>query len=332
MSVVGALLFGVGCGVLTTATMYFLWSLFSPHRFDFDDDDDITSSKKMGYLAIPTNPKDNLFLQTISSALFLHYKAMASECNKSFCRDYMLLKPEEAGLVDVFRILFSDDIGKRKFIDCPDGKQPAPFKRRWLIFVSILVQKLLLAVEKPMAWFGSLVEQWLNLLSSNGSLSSLMLNFLRGNVIYTEKTAANFLSFIGHVDNRRKLDDKIKLGDKRYYAALSMMAAKVSYENKANIEFTVMDYWKIIKGKLQHKRSCSMTKMIKSSSLSEAPKPSMQMLGLPTSISLGLGKVHGGFMQALGLQKNEGWPREQAADKKQEVAYYAIRKILKTLL
>ncbi|CAI9753284.1 unnamed protein product [Fraxinus pennsylvanica] len=65
MSVVGALLFGVGCGVLTAAAMYFVWSPFSPHRFDFDDDssfssdddDDITSSKKMGYLAIPTKPK-----------------------------------------------------------------------------------------------------------------------------------------------------------------------------------------------------------------------------------------------------------------------------------
>ncbi|KAL2499121.1 hypothetical protein Adt_24671 [Abeliophyllum distichum] len=66
MSVVGALLFGVGCGVLTAATMYFVWSLFSPHRVDFDDDssfssddddDDVTASKKMGYLAIPTKPK-----------------------------------------------------------------------------------------------------------------------------------------------------------------------------------------------------------------------------------------------------------------------------------
>ncbi|CAI9777458.1 unnamed protein product [Fraxinus pennsylvanica] len=170
---------------------------------------------------------------------------MASECNKSFCSDYMLLKPEEAGLVDVFRILFSDDIGKRKFIDCPEGKQSAPFKRRWLIFVAILVLKLLLAVEKPMAWFGSSVEQWLNLFSSNGSLSSLVLNFLRGKVIYTEKTAANFMSIIGHVDNRQELDDKIKLGDKRYYAALSMMAAKVSYENKAYVESTVMHYWKV---------------------------------------------------------------------------------------
>ncbi|KAL8545149.1 hypothetical protein ACS0TY_005370 [Phlomoides rotata] len=64
MSVVGALLFGVGCGALTAAIMYFLWALCSPSRFDFidssssddDDDDDVTASKKkLGYVTIPTN-------------------------------------------------------------------------------------------------------------------------------------------------------------------------------------------------------------------------------------------------------------------------------------
>ncbi|KAL3527358.1 hypothetical protein ACH5RR_012014 [Cinchona calisaya] len=62
MSVVGALLFGVGCGALTAATMFLIWSLFSPHRFDFDDSDDSdgyadvdddVSPKKVGYIAIP---------------------------------------------------------------------------------------------------------------------------------------------------------------------------------------------------------------------------------------------------------------------------------------
>ncbi|KAM7523920.1 hypothetical protein LguiA_013822 [Lonicera macranthoides] len=60
ISVVGALLFGVGCGALTAATMYLIWSMFSPpsNDYDYDDGDEndydsIPSPKKMGYVAIP---------------------------------------------------------------------------------------------------------------------------------------------------------------------------------------------------------------------------------------------------------------------------------------
>ncbi|CAK9143443.1 unnamed protein product [Ilex paraguariensis] len=64
MSVVGALLFGVGCGALTAATVYLIWSLFTQNRFEFEDSDDDfdndsdvgddVSAKKMGYVAIPS--------------------------------------------------------------------------------------------------------------------------------------------------------------------------------------------------------------------------------------------------------------------------------------
>ena len=60
LSVVVALLFGVGCGALTAATMYLGWSLFSNrHRYsdfdydDFEDDDVDMSPKKVGYVRIP---------------------------------------------------------------------------------------------------------------------------------------------------------------------------------------------------------------------------------------------------------------------------------------
>ncbi|KAG6724239.1 hypothetical protein I3842_03G249700 [Carya illinoinensis] len=64
LSVVVALLFGVGCGALTAATMYLAWSLFSNRFYDFrygspysdddeDDHDDDVNTKKLGYVKIP---------------------------------------------------------------------------------------------------------------------------------------------------------------------------------------------------------------------------------------------------------------------------------------
>ncbi|KAK0598841.1 hypothetical protein LWI29_038511 [Acer saccharum] len=65
LSVVVALLFGVGCGALTAVTMYLVWTLFAS-RYDYrnygefsdgddddNDEDDVFSPKKMGYEKIP---------------------------------------------------------------------------------------------------------------------------------------------------------------------------------------------------------------------------------------------------------------------------------------
>ncbi|KAL4383850.1 hypothetical protein GQ457_15G025660 [Hibiscus cannabinus] len=60
LSVVVALLFGVGCGALTGATLYLVWTLFSA-RSDYhqalleeDESDGELSPKKVGYVNIPT--------------------------------------------------------------------------------------------------------------------------------------------------------------------------------------------------------------------------------------------------------------------------------------
>lgn len=47
-----------------------------------------------------------------------------------------------------------------------------------------------------------------------------------------------------------------------------------------------------------------------------------------------VGKVHSGFMKALGRQKEGGWPKEieEPNEAQHEFAYYAIRKTLKQLL
>ncbi|KAF5736153.1 hypothetical protein HS088_TW14G00288 [Tripterygium wilfordii] len=165
------------------------------------------------------------------------------DCNKDFAHSYMLLKPEEVNLFDLFKILFSTDIENRKFVD--SKAKDETFERRWLMFISIVVQKLLQFGSKPLSWVGSWFEMCLNLVSSNRNIGVLFLNVFQGSVVVPSKTSAAFISFIGNFDKRVELDSSIKHGDgSRYFAALSMMASKASYENIAYIKTIVQDHWK----------------------------------------------------------------------------------------
>ncbi|RVX21149.1 hypothetical protein CK203_001775 [Vitis vinifera] len=166
------------------------------------------------------------------------------KCNKEFSSDYTLLIPEKLSFYELIRILFPGGIEKRAFVDCQEGAD-SNFERRWIIFISILAQKLLQFVAKPLSWFGSAFEMGLNLCSTNGGFGMLLLNYLRGKIQWPDKTSPTFSSSCGHLDKRVELDKSIEPGDSKYHAALSMMCAKIAYENKAYIKTTVEDQWKM---------------------------------------------------------------------------------------
>lgn len=269
----------------------------------------------------------------------------------------MLLKPEEASVFDLIRILFSGNVERRKFVECPAAQgSDELFRQRWVIFLSILVQKLLKLVSKPLASFGTSFEYWLNLLSSNGNFFRLVFNFLRGKVIIPDEASASYASFVGHADTRLDLDKSIKQRDHRYYSALSIMAAKLSYESKIFIETTVKNHWKMdflgsfdFWNEYQEKATTQAfmlqdrsedldlivvafrgTEVFDSDAWSS--DVDLSWYELP-----GVGKVHAGFMKALGLQKSSGWPKniEKSPDgiiSRPDVAYYAIREMLRQLL
>lgn len=282
----------------------------------------------------------------------------SSSCNKSFCSNYMLLKPEECGVLDLVRILFSSkNIGKKEFVDCPDEQMTkVHFPQRWIIFVSILVQKVFLATAEPLARFGNAIEYWLNLQNVNGGFFRLLFNFFRGKVaVVPDKESAAFLSFIGNLDKRVELDIKsVEVGSRRYDEAISMMAAKAAYENKACIETTVKDYWKMdlvdsfnfwndYEQKATTQAFVLQDKNVDPELIVVAFRGTeffssddwISDFDLSWYEIPGMGKVHAGFMKALGLQKSLGWPKDivQVDDNNQPFpAYYFLRKLLKQLL
>lgn len=66
-----------------------------------------------------------------------------------------------------------------------------------------------------------------------------------GRVARPDRSSATFASMIGSLDTRLDLDKRIQQGDSRYNVALSIMAAKLSYENDAFVQAVVRDSWKV---------------------------------------------------------------------------------------
>ncbi|PWA87121.1 triacylglycerol lipase-like 1 [Artemisia annua] len=104
-------------------------------------------------------------------------------CDKSFSVDYMLLSPKDVRLWDLIKLLFSKNIGNRSFIDCPDGTVEESFSQRFVIFISIVAQKVLHLVDKPLGWVGSAIEFMPNFTDANGGFFKLLGNVVTGFIL-----------------------------------------------------------------------------------------------------------------------------------------------------
>ncbi|TXG52423.1 hypothetical protein EZV62_021592 [Acer yangbiense] len=349
---------------------------------------------------------------------------MASE--EYLCQNYLFLKPKEATLFDLIHLLYSSNLEELRFVECSDqaDRHINNFRRRWLIFISVVAQKLLLFMRIPLTIVGNVLELCLNLLSSNGGFLRLLYNLFTGKVVKPDRSSEKFMSVVGFTDKRVELDRKIKpINKRKYYTSLSLMAAKISYENQAFIKSIVKDHWKVngTLGVLQFlewgfclphwtldalgvvNMICSKESMcadvgvvvediicllqeVNVSPISFIPRlansivahasakialnregylerfstealllqdtradPSVIVVAFrgtspfdatdwSTDIDISwyelqnVGKIHGGFMKALGLQPKESWPKEIDDQGSSPFAYYTIRKILRKML
>ncbi|KAF3446647.1 hypothetical protein FNV43_RR11827 [Rhamnella rubrinervis] len=276
-------------------------------------------------------------------------------CNEEdACDNYLLLKPKDASVGELIRLLYSSKLEERSFIECSDreGQKPRDFRRRWLIFVSVIVQKLFIYVRQPMAQLGHVLVLWLNHVSTNGGLLNLLLKRIRGEEV-RETDPSTYASVVGNLDTRTELDEKIKADDNNYKASLSIMAAKLSYENQSFIHNVVLNHWKMQflgfynfwNGYLENP---STKAFMFQDTLTDPKLIVVAFRGTDPfdadawrtdfDVSwyqlVNVGKMHGGFVKALGLQNNNTWPSEieQAGGDQKQFAYYEIKKMLKDIL
>ncbi|XVE87116.1 hypothetical protein DITRI_Ditri18aG0090400 [Diplodiscus trichospermus] len=276
----------------------------------------------------------------------------ATPGSKSFCRNYFLLNAQQASFFDLFCLLFSRDLKKRKFIDTSYPTLQLDFWYRAMILATTLLQKFLKTISTPMAAIGSTFEDFLNLMTNNGGLFGLVKNIMLGKVVLPDRTAANYVSAVGFCDPRLDLDGNLKYGDGMYHPALAIMAAKAVYNNAAYTKAIVTtnwkmehlgfkDYWNdfLLKADTQaflFREKSDDHETIVVSFRGTEPFDADDWISdadLSWYEFINIGKVHTGFLKALGMQKL-GWPKFVIPDltRKAPLAYYDIRDQLKDLM
>ncbi|XP_071713219.1 triacylglycerol lipase OBL1-like [Rutidosis leptorrhynchoides] len=279
--------------------------------------------------------------------------------------NYMLLDLDKVEVRELFRLLFHKHIGARTFINSNEDELLfGTFWRRFVIFISILIIKGLKLISHFMERLGCFIESSFNLWTEYDSFYMLVFNTFRGKNVELCRESPNFSSIIGLTDTRLELDDQIPREDPRYRSALAIMASKTAYENQARIQKIVQDHWKMEylgfyncanafnTGPISSEKEHPTQAFIFSDKSEDQELICVSFRGTSplsaddwcTDLDLswfnidGIGKVHMGFLKALGLQKNNKkyiWlPKELIQDKGNEntFAYYKIRQVLKETL
>ncbi|KAF3785999.1 putative feruloyl esterase A [Nymphaea thermarum] len=268
----------------------------------------------------------------------------------SYSRNYLVVRPEDGGLWDLLHLLFSKHVSKNAFMGCPDGTTLA-ITQRWLLVVSIVCQKLLMLIKDPLAYVGEAVEFALNFFPENGGFFGFMWNLLRGKVVIPDRESRNFKTVLGYMDSRTDLVGHYDKGseDKTSQASLSIIAAKIAYENAASIRNVVSNQWKMefveflnCWNEDQNQASTQAFIFRDGNLISVAFRGTEPFNAYDwcSDVSVSwyeippMGKVHQGFLTALGVEPHGDSFRPITSTQKvgYPLAYYAIRDRLKQLL
>uniref|UniRef100_A0A0D9WCY9 Fungal lipase-type domain-containing protein n=1 Tax=Leersia perrieri TaxID=77586 RepID=A0A0D9WCY9_9ORYZ len=312
---------------------------------------------------------------------------------KKMGEEKLIINSEKVRFIDILSLLLlRRPLASYHFVDAGDGNSgelgSAPGE--WFVALTEIIQKALAAAYYPAKYLGIVVEFFLNFVALNGGLIGIVWNIFRCKlVIPLNREAPNFRSMIAMIDGRTELkpmkpttagvnDDlesggcaadspliirhqcldgeHLLAGEQYSLSEVTVMAAKIAYENAAYIENVVNNVWKFnfvgfyscwnkFVGS-ETTQAFVMTERAKDASLIlvafRGTEP-FNMQDWSTDVNLSwlgmgpMGHVHVGFLKALGLQEVDGkdatraFPRQLPtnAGHDKPVAYYKLRDVVR---
>ncbi|XP_077229279.1 triacylglycerol lipase OBL1-like [Tasmannia lanceolata] len=275
--------------------------------------------------------------------------------------EYMILHPEKVGFFALFLALLFPCWKK-----LPDGaaeiSSSVPIKRFYVI-LSLIGQKILLFVVNLLYGSRQKAEILLNSLSLHRDITSAFkLAFGGEEMVQSFSQSDGYRSFYYYLDGRRDLykgshincipgmKDIGRIKDYSLFE-LSVMASNLSYENEIYVKDVVTNTWKMhfveffnCYNEYQKQYTTHAfvfcDRPVNARVIVVAFRGTSEKANWGTNIefswlSMGKkGKIHLGFLKALGLQDEKdfqkGWPKDYTGAK--PLAYYSIRETLKALI
>ncbi|KAK8517119.1 hypothetical protein V6N13_092403 [Hibiscus sabdariffa] len=277
----------------------------------------------------------------------------ATDGRKAFYTNQMQFHPKKATLFGLLVLLFSRKLNNTGFVETNTETEHS-FCYRLLVFRTILLQKLLFFMEIPMRLSGRMFEDLCNFYTHNGGLFGLLKRIITLKAVFPSREAKTYVSAVGIMDMRMELCKDIVCGDAMYYPALSIMAAKAVYENAAYNRSIVEDHWGMSTfigfNKYWNdflRRAETEVCMFRNKTTDHdtivvcfrGTEP-FNAKDWSTDVDLswyefrGIGRIHSGFLKALGMQKFYGWPKSVLPNllRRAPLAYYDIRDTLRNYL
>uniref|UniRef100_A0A0D6QUS9 Fungal lipase-type domain-containing protein n=1 Tax=Araucaria cunninghamii TaxID=56994 RepID=A0A0D6QUS9_ARACU len=284
--------------------------------------------------------------------------------------NYSIAHPENCCMLKLFLSLLLPRPFRPQFIECPEAVR-LHVMDNWKVKVSLILMRIAKRAAVLLATLGICVEFFLNLFSVNGGVLRTLLKLINGRIIIPKRGSDSFLSFVGHVVERSDLYNEGPQEDlngflldpgNRFFADISIMASTLVYENECVIRKRVneewqmhfvgfFDFWNDHLGKKSTQAFIFCDKetdanlvviSFRGTQIFEADDY-ITDLDFSWYRSNQMGKVHLGFLEALGLVNRSNIenssddsssepPLDTIQDPKKPLAYYVLRHKLEDLL